>query len=63
MTESQENYSIYNIIYIYIRECWDVVASVIYKEKYSYNIFYECLAVMQTGDKILSDEKAMQNAL
>jgi hypothetical protein len=38
-------------------ECPRVVAGVIYKENYSYNIFQECLAVVQIGDKILSDEK------
>jgi hypothetical protein len=38
-------------------ECLRVIAGVIYQKNYSYNIFHECLAVVQTCDKILSDEK------
>jgi hypothetical protein len=41
-----------------LMECSCVVVGVIYKETYSYNIFHECLlVVVQTSEKILSDEK------
>jgi hypothetical protein len=46
------------------RECPRVIVGVIYKENYSYNIFYECLlAIVQACDKISSYEKTMQNPL